>query len=79
MFSSRYFDLFNKYGNVPALASVDLRPPVKVAQVTIVFRKGDSDKENEHLQGESKKITVDLKQTVKDLKAQIRQVLWCLC
>lgn len=60
---------------MPALASVDLRPPVKCAEVTIIFRKGDGDKENEHLQGESKKITVDLKQTVKDLKAQIRQVL----
>lgn len=64
---------------MPALALVDLRPPVKCAEVTIVFRKGDGDKENEHLQGESKKITVDLKQTVKDLKGQIRRVPLDLC
>lgn len=64
--------MFNKYGAIPALAKVVLKP-VKCAEVTIVFRKkNDNDKENDYLKGESKKLKVNLKHSVKDLKSQIR-------
>ena len=61
---------------MPALAKVDLKP-VKYAEVTCILRKNDNDKENDvlindDLKGESKAIKVNLKQTVKELKKQIR-------
>lgn len=67
----RYFELFSKYGTVPQLAKIDLKP-IKCAEVQIVLRKNDNDKENDNMSGESKTIKVNLKRSVKDLKSQIR-------
>lgn len=74
---TRYYELVELHGAVPALAEINFKPQ-KSADVTVYLRKNDpeddneNDKENDNLlKWESKKLKVYLKQSVKELKAQI--------
>jgi len=66
---SRYYELFNKYGAIPALAKVCLKPDV-TAKVKVIYIKNQNDKENDNGE-QSKVIKINLKQSVKELKVQL--------